>query len=337
MNTKNQHGSKKLFAGGFSPIIVVIILVALGGAVFYFSQKNAAEKQNSGDVVTIKKSEVVIDDRMMDEMGTLTYNFTTQNNSGETGTVTFSEAGEDATKVVIALLGAPKYVSQPAHIHLGTCKTIGTVSHPLKNVVDGKSETILTISYSNLWKEVPFAVNVHKSGTEAKIYTACADIVSDHAMMKDVGARAPSGVKGMINPSTDSGQEKMVTNYMGTILAGKSSPLIDFNKADYDVAIKTNKLVVLYFYANWCPICKEETANALFPAFNELTSDTVIGFRINYKDSDTDKDEENLAREHSIPYQHTKVFVKNGKQILKAPDGWDKARYLTEINKALAQ
>jgi len=124
--------------------------------------------------------------------------------------------------------------------------------------------------------------------------------------------------------------------YSGSVLAGKSAPLLDFTKTDYDAAIASNKLVVLYFYANWCPLCKVE-----FPiiqeAFNELTTDKAIGFRVNYKDSDTDKDEENLARQYGIPYQHTKVFVRNGKQILKAPDAWDDKRYDMEISKYLPQ
>jgi len=38
-----------------------------------------------------------------------------------------------------------------------------------------------------------------------------------------------------------------------------------------------------------------------------------------------------------VGYQHTKVFLKNGKRILKAPDSWDKDRYMFEINKALGQ
>jgi len=76
---------------------------------------------------------------------------------------------------------------------------------------------------------------------------------------------------------------------------------------------------------------------ALYPAFNELDTDgvEVIGFRVNYKDSATNENEESLAREHGVAYQHTKVFVKNGERILKAPDGWDKDRYLEEINNAL--
>ena len=124
--------------------------------------------------------------------------------------------------------------------------------------------------------------------------------------------------------------------YSGAVLAGTSAPLLDFTKADYDSAIKTNKLVVLYFYANWCPICKKE-----FPimqeAFNELETDAVVGFRVNYNDDQTDDTEKNLAREFGVAYQHTKVFVKNGTRILKSPESWDDKRYDIEINKALTQ
>lgn len=54
-------------------------------------------------------------------------------------------------------------------------------------------------------------------------------------------------------------------------------------------------------------------------------------------DSDTDADEVALAREHGIAYQHTKVFLKNGKQILKSPETWGRDRYLAEITQAAAQ
>lgn len=122
--------------------------------------------------------------------------------------------------------------------------------------------------------------------------------------------------------------------YSGTVLAGNSSPLIDFNKADYDAALKTDKLVVLYFYANWCPICRTEVPE-MYAAFNELQTDKVIGFRINFNDDRTDQNEINIARQFGVPYQHTKVFVKNNQSILKSSESWNKERYLSEINKAL--
>src|SRR3989344_5494313 len=62
-------------------------------------------------------------------------------------------------------------------------------------------------------------------------------------------------------------------------------------------------------------------------------SSKYIGFRVNYKDSATDKDEENIAEEFGIPYQHTKVIVHNGKKVLKSLEQWNKERYLEELNK----
>ncbi|TSC58468.1 MAG: Uncharacterized protein Greene041679_105 [Parcubacteria group bacterium Greene0416_79] len=157
-------------------------------------------------------------------------------------------------------------------------------------------------------------------------------------MMKDEGSMMEKKDDAMMKGETlmKKEGEAMMTKYTGTVLAGASAPLLEYNKADYDAAIASDKLVVLYFYANWCPICKVE-----FPiiqeTFNELTTDKVIGIRINYKDSNTDKDEENLARQYGITYQHTKVFVKNGTQVLKAPDTWDDKRYDIEISKYLPQ
>ncbi|MBI1833335.1 MAG: thioredoxin family protein [Candidatus Andersenbacteria bacterium] len=122
--------------------------------------------------------------------------------------------------------------------------------------------------------------------------------------------------------------------FQGAVLAGTSAPLLDFTKSDFDAAVASNKLIVLYFYANWCPICRAE-----FPktetAFNELISDQVVGFRVNFNDNETDEFEEELAREHGVAYQHTKVFVRSQQQILKSPETWEKDRYLSEIQKAL--
>lgn len=112
-----------------------------------------------------------------------------------------------------------------------------------------------------------------------------------------------------------------------------SAPLLNFTKAQYDAAVASDKLVVLYFYANWCPICRAE-----FPlmqsAFAKLPAGSnVIGFRVNYNDSDTDEDEKALARQFGVAYQHTKVFLKNGQVVLKSPEGWSEDRYLTEIDR----
>lgn len=123
-----------------------------------------------------------------------------------------------------------------------------------------------------------------------------------------------------------------IEGYSSQVLAGKTSLLLDFTKADYEKALQSEKIVLFYFYANWCPICRVEVPNELYPAFNILTTDKVIGFRVNYNDSDTDEDEKALAKQFGITYQHSKVILKDGKEVVKSLDQWDKAQYLKEIN-----
>ena len=124
----------------------------------------------------------------------------------------------------------------------------------------------------------------------------------------------------------------MKDEYVGAVLAGTITPYIDYTKEDYDKALAENKVIVLNFYANWCPICKTEQPEA-FVAFNELKKPNVIGFRVHFKDSEVTADETALAQQFGVPYQHTKVIVKDGKKVLKAPDSWDKERYISEISK----
>jgi thiol-disulfide isomerase/thioredoxin len=146
-------------------------------------------------------------------------------------------------------------------------------------------------------------------------------------------AATPVGGEVMEKEAGDIMQKKETTTYGGAVLAGTTSPFVDFTEADYEIAQKSGKLVVLYFYANWCPICREEFPK-MQAAFNQLSNPNVIAFRVNYNDDQTDAAEKALAREHGVAYQHTKVFVKNGQQILKSPETWETGRYITEITNA---
>ncbi|MEK7628744.1 MAG: redoxin domain-containing protein [Patescibacteria group bacterium] len=122
--------------------------------------------------------------------------------------------------------------------------------------------------------------------------------------------------------------------YTGKVLAGTTAPLLDFNKADYNLATEEGRLIVLFFYATWCPYCQAELPEAQ-AAFNALTDDRIVGFRVNYNDPDTDSDEQALAREFGVGYQHTKVLLRGGNRLGKSPTSWDKNNYLEAIKEAL--
>ena len=132
--------------------------------------------------------------------------------------------------------------------------------------------------------------------------------------------------------ATPSVDNSVSNQFTGEVLAGKSSPYLAFNQADYVLAGQQKKIIVLDFYANWCPVCRAE-APVFKSGFDGLTSNTTVGFRVNYKDTETDSDEKALADQFRIPYQHTKVIIKDGKEAARFSDAWDEATFKTEMAK----
>ncbi|MBI2941783.1 MAG: CHRD domain-containing protein [Chloroflexi bacterium] len=96
-----------------------------------------------------------------------------QNNSGQDGKVTLTVQG-DRTRVVIDIRPGAAGLAQPAHVHEGTCASLGKVAFPLKSVENGKSDSVVDVSLATLQSR-QFAVNVHKSTQEIAIATSCGD------------------------------------------------------------------------------------------------------------------------------------------------------------------
>ena len=139
------------------PLTVVLTCgLAMGGLAFAQDKDKAPKKKSDGPKsVNVKLSQ--------------------QNKSKESGTAKLTPAG-DKTKVELSIKGAPKGVSQPAHIHEGTCAKLDPKpKYALQNVVDGKSTTEVPVSISELQKG-NLAINVHKSAEDVKTYVACGDI-----------------------------------------------------------------------------------------------------------------------------------------------------------------
>lgn len=111
--------------------------------------------------------------------------------------------------------------------------------------------------------------------------------------------------------------ETTVTPDVSGTIAIATGTVGEYSKAAYDTAIASGKVVVLYYFANWCPICKVE-----FPKFQsavqQLSDDRFVALRVNFNDSETTPEEEASAREHQVGYQHTIVIIRRGEQVYKS-------------------
>jgi Cu/Zn superoxide dismutase len=105
----------------------------------------------------------------------LTIVMSSQNGSGEYGTVTFLQRGPNL--VVYVDMTNPTAATQPVHIHDGTCAKLNPKpKYPLMNLSSGSSSTTLeNLTLASLLA-APFAVNVHMSPNAVGTYVACGNI-----------------------------------------------------------------------------------------------------------------------------------------------------------------
>ena len=163
--------------------------------------------------------------------------------------------------------------------------------------------------------------------TNGAASTAAVDEVAVEAAVED-----KTDVTTTVTPIADMTTEASTApTYTGNRLAGTVTPYLEFTQSDYDQAVAAGSTIVLDFYANWCPICRAEEP-ALFSSFDTLNDPTVVGFRVNYNDDDTDDAEDALANQFGVTYQHTKVILRSGQVELKTQNTWDE----TSLAEALA-
>lgn len=116
---------------------------------------------------------------------------------------------------------------------------------------------------------------------------------------------------------------------------GGKSVYVRYDKGHYEQSVSEGKVVLLDFYASWCPICRSENPK-IREGVSEFDSGNIIAYQVHFNDGETNSDDEEIANTFGITLQHTKVVVKNGEQFSKSLESWDKDKTVSEINKALS-
>ena len=94
------------------------------------------------------------------------------NHSGETGTATLTQVGNNV-KVEVNIKGAPSG-AQPTHIHPGTCTKLNPAPEaPLSPLTNGKSVTVLSGKKLSAFLGGKYSINVHKSSNDLATYVSC--------------------------------------------------------------------------------------------------------------------------------------------------------------------
>ena len=154
---------------------------------------------------------------------TVTIALTERNDSGQAGTATLIAAG-DTTWVVVNVDAGPGGVSQPIHIHSGSCATLGGVEIPLTSLENGRSVTVIDSPISSILTG-DRAVNLHKSGPEASLYTSCGDIpVATVSASAGVSSDAVTLILNELNNSGQSGSVTLTPKGTKTTVAVNITP-----------------------------------------------------------------------------------------------------------------
>jgi thioredoxin 1 len=112
-------------------------------------------------------------------------------------------------------------------------------------------------------------------------------------------------------------------------LAASPKALSEFNATAFEAAQAQGKLVVLDFYAPWCPVCRRQHKN-LEEALGARKNSHIVSFLVNYDDS------EELRKRHNVEGRSTLILFRGASEIARIKDSFTRADIDEFLAKAVA-
>lgn len=147
-------------------LVVVLIFVVCG--LFLFGNENNILRINGRDSSSISPTKPPANPDFSIVLNE-------QNNSNESGIAAIKE--KDGKVIVdLLLIGTELDIPQTAHLNMGTCTSPGAIKFVLNSIMNGKSETKLSLSMIDLSKQLPLVLIVDKSNEEANVQAVCSKL-----------------------------------------------------------------------------------------------------------------------------------------------------------------
>lgn len=144
-------------------VVAVIVIILVTGGIWWYLNQNPNGVGSTGKIVV-----PLADQNASGQKGTATLEETTAEINGVSGKV---------VRLTIKVTSASQDASQPAHIHTGSCASLGQPVFPLTAVINGSSVTDIHTTLNEIKaSRQPLAVNIHKSEAEIGTSVACGDV-----------------------------------------------------------------------------------------------------------------------------------------------------------------
>lgn len=118
--------------------------------------------------------------------------------------------------------------------------------------------------------------------------------------------------------------------FTSTPIAGDKSHVYNLNEVDYQTALNSNKLIILFFTSNICATCDQEFT-AIKQAMIDVKHDDVVSFVVHLGDDQQNSLGLELANKFAVASPQTKIFLRNQVKLFIVSDIWSSSRYLSEI------
>jgi thiol-disulfide isomerase/thioredoxin len=105
-----------------------------------------------------------------------------------------------------------------------------------------------------------------------------------------------------------------------------------YKKEAFNESLKSDKVAMLFFGANWCSTCALEYGSYTQMAGDYSGNKDLIIYYVHIEDDQISEEDKEVANAHNIISRSSKVLFYNGKKVISTASPWTSQKLIAEIN-----